>query len=347
MDPGYTGSAGAEVGVGIGFGKLLLFGEHAAVYGKPAVGISLPYFTEAKLSHSRDKEERLNFFGVPREYHNIVLDLVTHINSELSMSLDGFDLHLRSTLPTGIGLGSSAALCVAVASTLKSLNQKKSVTTNPNHKIWEIANRGERLFHGTPSGIDTGLSLFGGLQAFYPSPPALPRQRSLKGRNFFLLIGSIPRLGNTRSLVNMIREGMKNQDPVTMEGVTTLGELAEKAIDILGAEQTAGYDKINERDAASQLGSLATKAQECLACLGLSTPILDDLISEAVRLGSLGGKLSGAGGGGAFFLMFHDETGLRNGIDGLHHFCSKKKLRSTILGGFVCKGDQLEEIITL
>ena len=58
---------------------------------------------------------------------------------------------------------------------------------------------------------------------------------------------------------------------------------------------------------AGELGRLAGEAQELLAALGVSTPALDRILEAGRAAGALGGKLSGAGGGGAFFLVCSDE----------------------------------------
>ena len=95
-------------------------------------------------------------------------------------------LKVDSTIPRGMGFGSSAALCVAfVMAGLSVLSGRLRYPFRRN--LWQLSNRAEKLFHGTPSGIDTGLSLLGGMQAFvkpgervllkvnaaFASPPAL------------------------------------------------------------------------------------------------------------------------------------------------------------------------------
>jgi mevalonate kinase len=163
--------------------------------------------------------------------------------------------------------------------------------------LWEAAHRAEAYFHGTPSGIDTGLAVLDGLYAFAPVPPDLPGARRLDGFPLHLVIGAVPRAGSTRGLVAGLRERVESGDIDTKEAIERLGEFSARAIGLL-----AGGDPAN----LPELGRLADAAQGELAGLGLSTDHVDSLLRLGRESGAVGGKLSGAGGGGAFYLLFKD-----------------------------------------
>jgi mevalonate kinase len=283
---------------GMGRAKLLLFGEHAAVYGHPAVGLSLPEAIRAEIALGGAEgwrfpealpEERARLDQLLRRLAEIIPGM---------REVRGGELRLASGIPRGQGFGSSAALCAAVAAAgcaaLGRVEQPGG--------IWAYAHDAERLFHGTPSGIDTGLALLNGLYLFYPDPPRLPTARRLRGQELPLVVGSVPRRTESGELIRGLRERMAAGETRAGRLLGELGDIARRSAEFLdgGSGGPAG-------ERLEHLGALAWQAQERLAALGLSTPELEALLAEGRRAGALGGKLSGAGGGGAFYLVFADS----------------------------------------
>lgn len=287
--------------VGQGAGKLLLFGEHAAVYGYPALGMALPWETRVSLAPSGKHEWELPEL-LPEEGTNLrkLIDFIT-AHFPAVKKLGGMKVTIESDIPISMGFGSSAALCVAVVKALVILVAGKVLPermarglSRPLDLVWKLANRAERIFHGKPSGIDTGLSLMGDIRSFEFAGRGLPRNEALQAHPFYLVVGGVPRESNTRALVGSIAGRMAAGDAVTGEGIRALGSLTEEAITLL----RHGRDGV-----AGELGLLADRAQEQLASLGLSSPGLETILDRGRRAGAAGGKLSGAGGGGAFFLV--------------------------------------------
>lgn len=281
-----------EVRRGVGHGKLLLFGEHAAVYGRPACGITLPFTMSVQIIDTEAGGWQLSpAIGSMRERLAGFLASIDRDFPEHSL-LRGL-IEVESNIPIGSGFGSSAAWCIAFARAAfaGSLSQEE---------LWLAAHRAERFFHGTPSGIDTGLALLEGLYALSPAPPALPTARRLRGLPLELIVGSTPREGSTRELVGALRARLEAGDEEARRLVDTLGNVSERAIEVLDQEKGEVMTRIEE------LGTLANRAQRALASLGLSTRAAEELLDEGLRLGAVGGKLSGAGGGGAFYLLFRD-----------------------------------------
>jgi mevalonate kinase len=281
---------------GQGHAKLLLFGEHAAVHGHPAVGLSLAGTTVADLALGERRGWR--FPGLDPEAGGADAALLSRMLSRLhELALGngpgGGEARFTSDIPRGLGFGSSAALCAAAASALASGAAANAPTTG---QVWAWAHEAERLFHGTPSGIDTGLALLDGLYLFQPAPPGLPEPRRLAGLPLDLVVGAVPRRRDTAALVRSLRERLASGDRRANEALRELGELARRAADLL--------DGPAERQARLEgLGELANAAQRLLAGQELSTPELDGLLREGLACGAIGAKLSGAGGGGAFFLI--------------------------------------------
>ena len=273
---------------GAGHAKLLLFGEHAAVHGYPAVGLSLSATTVAELVLSERPGWRLP--GQRGEQAELLGRMLGRLH-ELARGPEpgGGKARFTSAIPPGLGFGSSAALCAATAA---ALGAGRASTA----ELWAWAHQAERLFHGTPSGIDTGLALLDGLYLFQPSPTGLPAARRLPGLPLDLVVGAVPRKGDTGTLVRALSERLAGGDLGTAEALRELGGIARRAADLLEGSGPP------ERRLA-EMGELASAAQARLAGQGLSTAELDGLLREGLSCGALGGKLSGAGGGGAFFLI--------------------------------------------
>jgi len=285
--------------VGRGRAKLLLFGEHAAVYGYPAVGLSLEARLRVRLRHAGNKQWNLR--GVSEEDQGKIHEVLALLEEECvsggKAKVGGGVLELESNIPRGLGFGSSASLCVALASALASVNAITDSTT-----IWQWAHRAEQLFHGTPSGIDTGLALLDGLYRFRPDPPNLPSAERLDAPPLHLVVGAVPRRDSAGRLIAALRRRVTAGEPKAGGILRRLGELADRAAGIL--KSPAGSES---GLFAAQLGELAREAQEQLHFLDLSTPELERHLVEGRKCGALGGKLSGAGGGGAFFLVCRDS----------------------------------------
>ena len=288
-------------GRGSGSAKLILFGEHAAVHGHPAVGLALPGTTDVSLDLSGRQE--WTFSGV-------LEDDVSRVASVLSLLERWFPAIMRrgrglirveSSIPEGMGFGSSAALSVAFV--MAGISLLRGRLRYPFRRgLWRLANQTERLFHGTPSGVDTGLSLLGGMHAFYPAPPGLPRARRIAGPPLYFVVGAVPRQKDTRTLVAELAARVRSGDVHVVEALTHLGRLSRLAVRVLVSRDPA---------AVLQIGRLAEEAQGVLASLGLSSEHLDELLQAGRDAGAEGGKLSGAGGGGAFFLVARDEERAR------------------------------------
>lgn len=297
-------------------GKLLLFGEHSAVFGYPAVGTTLTRGLQLVVS--------------PAERMRLVVDGDTAgADSETATALSRFaeflteraphlppsQVEITSDLPISSGFGSSAALCTALA--------QWSLAAEPPHPrgeparggedrpemrsraVWHRAHELEAFFHGTPSGIDTGLAALGGVQAFHfdatqdggPSRASmLPAPTRLSGEVPSLVVGSIPRSRSTRELVAMVRQQREERPAATETLLRELGSSAEEAIAFLSRESAN----------PTVLGEIAAAAQKHLSRLGVSSAALDQILHTGSKAGALGGKLSGAGDGGAFYLVCSD-----------------------------------------
>ncbi|HTX73542.1 MAG TPA: hypothetical protein VMC79_12005, partial [Rectinemataceae bacterium] len=246
------------------------------------------------------------------------------LSARLPLLGGGGTVSIRGDVPVGLGLGSSAALCVALAEAALRLGQSKEneeVTDRaPDRRlVWQLAHAAESAFHGRPSGIDTGLAALvhapytgrggtpggtpGGTVRLEPHPPDLPGVSAQACPPLHLVVGALPRSSNTASLVSSL-SGRLVRDADAAPTMRFLGRLTDEAASAL-----------RRPDFAPALGCLANEAEAALESLGLVHEALRPLMNAGREAGALGGKMSGAGGGGAFYLVFEDADSAAAGAE--------------------------------
>ena len=257
---------------GSGCGKLILFGEHAVVYGHPAIAVALSKETEVILD-PRPGPTRLVDSWIQDERLDRLL--------EKALPAEGLAVRIRSEIPTGRGLGSSAALCVA-------LIRARAALENREASLEEIHAEGfalEQVFHGTPSGIDHAVSARGG--ALYYRKECEPEVLDMPPLPAVILDSG--KAGNTAKLVAQVARSR----PRVTSALNQLGEFADIARDNLSDMHL--------------LGDLMIEAHALLKTIGVSTRELDELVALAMQHGALGAKLSGAGGGGVVVALVPED----------------------------------------
>jgi mevalonate kinase len=267
----------------VGFGKIILLGEHAVVYGYPALAAALDRgVTMAPVPTPAGGALRLDLrswnLAVSADDDHPVARSLDAIADELDAGNPPLSLIGDAQIPPGAGLGSSAALAVAVARALLTyLKRPLDVAT-----VTRAAGASEALVHGTASGVDVALAIAGGVGVFRRSSGlrSLARVPPLR-----VLVGSSGAPRSTARMVEQVATATagKADDPRLRElgGLTDTGTIA-----LLAADGRA-------------LGAAMNRAHALLGDLGVSTPQLDTLCAAARSAGAYGAKLTGAGGGGA------------------------------------------------
>jgi hydroxymethylglutaryl-CoA reductase len=261
-------------------GKVILLGEHVVVHGHPAIVAGLGRGLSVTIAPGD---------GPPS--HDVKLGQAITLAARLvGVAPDGFTVAIDGDLPIGMGLGSSAALAVALLRALAAAGGIPLGTPEVAAAAHEI----ERLFHGTPSGVDSTAAAHGGVLWFEAGPP--PRhQRLTLPRALPLLVVLSRTTHTTAQTVGSLRERAAAAPEVYQPVFTAIADLVRSARAAL------------ERDDRGRLGALMTMNHRLLQACGVSTPELDALVDSCLAAGALGAKLTGAGGGGAVIALPPDD----------------------------------------
>lgn len=285
-------------------GKVILFGEHAVVYGQPA--LAAPVFdVQAKAIVNADISAPPGRILVDAPQIELNADLISlPADDPLAAAVratlvelgiqqpPALKLRVTSTIPVAAGLGSGAAVSVAVIRALSAFLGHPLADERVSQLAFEV----EKLHHGTPSGIDNTVVTFGKPVFFVKGQPLETFQVAAP---LHLLIGDTGVASPTRIAVGDVRAGWQ-AEPARYEA------LFAKVGDLVRAARAA----IESGDLA-KLGSLMDENHELLQQLGVSSPELDALATAARQAGAKGAKLSGGGRGGNMVALVDETTSQR------------------------------------
>jgi len=290
-------------------GKVILFGEHAVVYGQPALAVPVaqvqatavvsalspaqaPERLEAGIwIEARDLRRRYQLSEAsPNDplAAAIRLTLARYPSSAVPASAPPFALALSSTIPIGSGLGSGAAVCTAAVRALGAFLGLSLSSAEVSGLVYET----EKLLHGTPSGIDNTVVTFACPVYFVKGQT---NETLRVGAPFTVVIGDtgIPAL--TKESVADVRRLWEEDIPHWEKVFDEVGDLARRAREAI------------ERGNASYLGELMNLNHALLQTMTVSSPDLDRLVHVARSTGALGAKLSGGGRGGNMIALVKPE----------------------------------------
>jgi len=267
-------------------GKLILLGEHAVVYGVPAiaVGISAGVSAEAARAHAS-----VLSLGELRASAAEDSELGRAFRALLG-ALSAPPVHVAVTLgmPVGSGLGASAAIGVAIA---RSVLECQGEPVD-ERRVLEAAGAWENVFHGSASGIDAAAAFHGGCLWFTRGEGV---RRIPLGAELSLCVALAGPPASTRLMVEGVAK-LRARRP----------ELVDKALDGIRSRVENARLAIAAGDVAA-LGKLMDLNQMILSGLFVSTEGIEAACQAARDAGALGAKLTGAGGGGAVVALVENE----------------------------------------
>jgi mevalonate kinase len=271
--------------------KIILFGEHAVVYDRPAIAVPVTQ-VQARVTISANptgpqgqiwitsRETRLDkpLSELPPG-HAFAITIQGVLDALKIVRMPAARLQITSTIPVAAGLGSGAAVSVAMARALAAFLGRKI----SDEQVSAIAYQAEQKYHGTPSGIDNTVITYAKPVFFMRGQPfefltaAVP---------FTLVIGNTGIPSSTAAVVADVRNRREDSMPVFERLFDSAGEISQQARQAV------------EKGQVERLGALMNENHALLQEIGVSCPELDRLVAAARDAGAAGAKLSGAGRGG-------------------------------------------------
>jgi mevalonate kinase len=287
-------------------GKVILFGEHAVVYGRPAIAVPVSQVQAQAQIEPGSTGQGLVLVAPDVDYRAAVREaasddplaqivrltmdaLIQRTRASVIQDRDqDLTITVTSTIPIARGMGSGAAVSTAIVRALAAHYDHWM----PSQAISDLVYQAEVIYHGTPSGIDNTVIAFGKPVYFVRDEV---QQVFWLGRPLLLAIADTGIQSSTREVVSDLRLRAE-ADP----------DYYHPLFDQMG-EITASARAAMEDGQLETLGQLMERNHALLREIGVSCPELDRLVLAAQEGGALGAKLSGAGWGGNMIALIPKE----------------------------------------
>jgi len=271
-------------------GKIILFGEHAVVYGEPALALAIDLRMSVMVRPSQDGKNRVNGQSID-EYRN------RYVKKAVELFWDGtpLDISTRSSIPNASGLGSSAAITTAMVGALMSIQgdiEEEELARNAFQVEYGV--------QGKSSPTDTSTSTHGS-GILLTDEPGENHLWSIESKDskwsidhidvpdLTIVLGHTRMGANTPRLVSMVQRFVES-NAFAKDVIHDIGGLTRKGITCIKEGNKEG------------LGELMNRNHDLLAILGINTRGLQTMV-DAVQPYSFGAKLTGAGGGGCIIAL--------------------------------------------
>lgn len=305
-------------------GKIILFGEHAVVYGRPAIAAPMSQVrATAVIEANPQRGIRLIAPDLAQDVLLSDVDLedpiaavVEQVRQTAGLSqLPDLKVTVTSQIPIASGLGSGAAITAAVVRALAEFMQLDDLLSD--EAVSQLTYEVEKLHHGTPSGIDNTVVSYERPVYFVRQQPRNRIEPFVVGQPLTLLVADTGVRSSTKIAVGDVRQEWE-ADPDTFEAL----------FDGCGQITDAARAAIEAGD-LSEIGELMQENHVLLQRMTVSSPELDRLVETAVSTGAVGAKLSGAGRGGNIIALITPET--ETAVTAALYQAGAKSVLSTIL----------------
>ncbi len=282
-------------------GKAILFGEHAVVFGKPAIAFAV----DKRATITIKKGNTYTTFESPILNLKAEIDLIDG-NIKLNKGYSGIvkyvleavlkchdrspiDIILDMEMPIGAGLGSSAAVTVATLAALENYH-KRDISVS---KIAKMAHEIEIKVQGSASPLDTTISAFGGIIYLSENSEIIPLKSDLEDS---IVIGYTSSRGNTGEMVAGVKKRRDSNPEIMDLIIDSIGNITNKAKNLLNIDQL-------NTEKMEALGELMNINHGLLDAIGVNTLELSYMVYIARKAGAIGSKITGAGGGGSMIAL--------------------------------------------
>lgn len=275
--------------VGYAHSKLILTGEHAVVYGKPAIALPFPLEVKAAIEEAPGEIiiDCAHYSGllsmVPSKLQGIAV-CMKEILHYFNKPLRGIIIRIHSSIPIGRGLGSSAAIAIAIVRGLftffgQEVSRKELLT---------FVQKAEIYAHGNPSGIDMEAASSNVPIWFQKGKEVTPIK---VGAPLHMVVADSGRIGDTLKAVKNVKQRYVIEQENINSSLKRIEEMTYAARSALSIGN------------AQLLGKLLNMNHTELISLGVSDSNLNRLVKTARDAGALGAKLTGGGLGGCIIAL--------------------------------------------
>ncbi|MDR0300545.1 MAG: mevalonate kinase [Streptococcaceae bacterium] len=285
-----------RIGHGEAHAKLILLGEHAVVYGQPAIAIPVNllkmHVTLTKIRHGQfieDSDEMRRRLELMEDDFEGIRQLILRLLLKFGEENMPFSLEIDSNIPRGRGLGASAALATAITKAFYDFFDSPL----EDKELLDFVNFSESIVHGRASGIDAATVNSDKPLWFVKDQGMETIDIEMPG---LLVIGDSGIHGLTSQAIATVQQKLRENKAEAEANIERLGDFVKQARGILTSNKVYG------------LGPILNGSQEILENLGVSHPKLDNLIDAARESGALGAKLTGSGLGGVIVALAANAT---------------------------------------
>ena len=285
-------------------GKLMLFGEHAVVYGKPCIvtAVDKRVRVQAELQQNKQLVIQAPDVGVTKYSQDMdklgegeiakgarfILAAVRNFNALWKIP-KGLKIETKSDFSSEFGFGSSSAVTVGVIKALDNLFRVNMT----DEELFQLSYKSVLDVQGVGSGFDLAAAIWGATIYFVGGGKKIV---PMKVKRLPLVVGYTGIKADTPTLVKQVGRLYDNKQEITSNIWETMALIVEQARIAL---QT-GDDKT--------VGELMNINQGLLDAVGVNTPELFGLVNAAREAGAYGAKLSGAGGGDCMIAWVNENV---------------------------------------
>jgi mevalonate kinase len=287
-------------------GKIILFGEHAVVYGQPALAVPVNQVRARAIISARPDRPKgwillqapdigleKNWEDIPR-HHPLVLIIQGVMDATGIDRPPALTLRITSTIPIAAGLGSGAAVSVAITRALSEFLGRPLADEDISRLTFEV----EKLYHGTPSGIDNSVITYE--KPIYFTKKSANNKGKVEAiqvsKPFTIVIGDSGIPSPTSAAVGDVRKAWLEDQHNFQQLFMSTGEIVKRAKAAI------------EMGDNIALGPLMNENQHLLEEIGVSSGKLERLIQAARQAGAHGAKLSGSGRGGNMIALAAQDS---------------------------------------